>query len=108
MGTGLAECLPLGILQVIYIHIVPNTGILETLSLITTFYLLGSKFGKISELPKVHKYHKKQRRKSSQLEATATGNTIPDVQVRQPAGAAVEMSDVRQHKRSKRSQLAVC
>lgn len=63
------QCLPLGILQLIYAQRVEKSDFMDSLSLITTWLMLGMKISKIGELPTLWRYQKKQRGKVDRLEA---------------------------------------
>lgn len=74
--VGVAECIPLGILQIIYTQRAKMPGVMGILSLVSTALMLGLKIAKVSTLPAQWKYRKKQRLKIARLEADVGINPV--------------------------------
>jgi len=67
--VAVAECLPLGILQVMYSLRVAKMDRLTAISLVTKWSLLGLKVAKVPELSVKWEYKKKQNKKCATLAA---------------------------------------
>jgi len=105
MLVGLAECLPLGILQIIFSLRCGVPDAVSQISLVTTWLMLGMKLVKCTELTSMWKYRKKQRKKVSLLTSlNAAAQDGPDARVIQdtaktpglttrPRPESVELSD---------------
>jgi len=82
MLVGLAECLPLGILQIIFSLRCGVPDAMSQLSLVTTWLMLGMKLVKCTELTSMWKYRKKQRKKVALLTSLNTAaRDGPDARV---------------------------
>merc|ERR1711918_50908 len=83
MMVGAFECLPLGILQIIYSLRVAKLNsekinLMGTLSLITTWFMFGSKVAKIPELHHLWEYREKQKKKCTSLAALKRATQVDD------------------------------
>jgi len=67
--VGCAECIPLGILQIMYSLRVAEKDAWGSISLVTTWLGLGLKVAKVPELQTLWKYKKKQKKKCAALAA---------------------------------------
>jgi len=82
MLVGLAECLPLGILQIIFSLRCGVPDAMSQLSLVTTWLMLGMKLVKCTQLTSMWKYRKKQRKKVALLTSLNTAaRDGPDARV---------------------------
>ena len=69
--VGFFECLPMGILQIVYAQKIPNTELMATILLVTTWTCLGLKIAKVSEIKRLWMYKTKQIKKIQSLKAQA-------------------------------------
>jgi hypothetical protein len=66
---GIFECVPLGILQIIYAQYKEQTSWIATISLITTWLMLGMKVSKVPDLYSLWEYKAKNKTKVQNLSA---------------------------------------